>query len=160
MVRRRMPILHATSEREEQRPNPTGLWSHVLVALINANSTLGSAARSTLDTASLLEQQGNKVTIMFLDELLPDQDDASVKEAMVERAKHVQEELVNRGLNDVAIIEETIEQSKQQGALAVGEAVDSVGADLVLLHSAAVHDSFVDANLLAEFCDASILLLP
>lgn len=128
------------------------------MTLINTNSTLSTAARSTLDTAALLAQQGNKITIMFLDEVPCDEEEA--KAAMVARAQRVQEELANRGLNDVSIIEETIEQSKQRGAVAVGEAVDSVGADLVLMHSAAIHDSFVDANLLAEFCDASVLLLP
>lgn len=42
----------------------------------------------------------------------------------------------------------------------MGEAADSVGADLVVLSTAVVHEKHVDANLLAEFVPAPVLLLP
>jgi hypothetical protein len=145
---------------DSARPSETSLWSHILVALVNSNgASLSTASRSTLDTAALLAKQGNKLTVMFLDEV-PDQGGAPKTEAALARAQQVEEELAAKGLQDVAFIEETIEQSGGKGSVAVGEAVDSVGADLVVLHSAAVHDHMLDANLLAEFCDAPLLLLP
>jgi phosphoribosylformimino-5-aminoimidazole carboxamide ribonucleotide (ProFAR) isomerase len=61
---------------------------------------------------------------------------------------------------DVKCLEETVEAGGGRGAVAVGEAADSIGADLVVVASAAVHDKHVDANLLAEMVDAPVLLLP
>ena len=63
------------------------------------------------------------------------------------------------GLSDVAILEEKIED-KGKGSVAVGEAADTFSADLVVLSSSAVHEKHVDANLLAEFVPAPLLLLP
>ena len=45
-------------------------------------------------------------------------------------------------------------------AAAAGDAADGVGADLLLVSSDAVHAKAIDANLLAEFCDCPVLLLP
>ena len=72
----------------------------------------------------------------------------------------VQQQLQDRGLVNVKILEESIEHSSGKGSVAVGEAADEVDADLVVLSTAAVHEKHVDANLLAEFVNAPVLLLP
>jgi hypothetical protein len=44
--------------------------------------------------------------------------------------------------------------------LHAGDVADEIRADLVVLHSEAVHAKHVDANLLAEFVPCPVLLLP
>lgn len=65
-----------------------------------------------------------------------------------------------KGIKDIKFLEETIEHSSGQGSVAVGEVADTIQADLVVLSSATVHEHHVDANLLAEFVPAPVLLLP
>lgn len=45
-------------------------------------------------------------------------------------------------------------------AAAVGDTADAAGATLCVLSSDAVHSHAADANLLAEFVDCPLLLLP
>jgi nucleotide-binding universal stress UspA family protein len=78
------------------------------------------------------------------------------------RVKAVQAKLQEAGLDPSSLnfLEETVQHSVGQGSVALGDAADSLGADLVVLSSSAVHDKHVDANLLAEFVPAPLLLLP
>lgn len=126
-------------------------WDHVLVAIIDSNPTLSTASRSALATAAAFAARG-KLTCLFLDD--------QGKEVDGSRIQLIQRQLEEKGFSNVHFMEEAIEHSSGQGSVAVGEAADSVGADLVVLSSAAVHEKHVDANLLAEFVPAPVLLLP
>jgi hypothetical protein len=121
------------------------------VAIIDSNPALSTASRSALATAAAFAA-GGKLTCLFLDD--------QGKEVDGSRIQMVQRQLEEKGFTNVNFMEEAIQHSSGQGSVAVGEAADSVGADLVVLSSAAVHEKHVDANLLAEFVPAPVLLLP
>lgn len=63
------------------------------------------------------------------------------------------------GVTSVSFIERAL-SNDDNAAAAVGDAADSVAADLLVMSSDAVHAKAVDANLLAEFVDVPVLLLP
>lgn len=130
---------------------PLAEWEHVLVAIIDSNPALSTASRTALATAAVLAAKG-KLTCLFLDD--------EGKEIDNSRIQMVQRQLEERGIGNVSFLEEAIEHSSGKGSVAVGEAADNVGADLVVLSSAAVHEKHIDANLLAEFVPAPVLLLP
>jgi hypothetical protein len=127
-------------------------WDHVLVAIIDSNPSLSTSSRQALASAASLATSA--LTVLFLDD--------EGKPIDTSRSQNVQKQLEERGAvgRKVVILEESIEHSSGKGSVAVGEAADSTGADLVVLSSAAVHDKHVDANLLAEFVPAPLLLLP
>jgi hypothetical protein len=127
------------------------------VAIIDANPSLSTASRAALATAASLAAS-HKLTVLFLDEEAASE---QTQEQAGERAKRVQGQLSELGMKDVSFLQEALEApSSGQGSVAVGEAADNVGADLVVISSAAVHEKHVDANLLAEFVNATVLLLP
>jgi len=129
-------------------------WKHVMLFLLDANAQhLSSDSKSALTTAASLAMSSGKLTVVFLDD-----SGASSAEGEHERAE-MKSALEALGLSDVAILEEKIED-KGKGSVAVGEAADTFSADLVVLSSSAVHEKHVDANLLAEFVPAPLLLLP
>lgn len=136
-----------------------GSWEHVMAVIADSNTHLSTASRAALATAANLASS-RKLTVLFLD----DENSGDSAEELVEknssRVKRVQGQLSELGFQDVSFLEEAIEHSSGKGSVAVGEAADSVGADLVVMSSAAVHDKHVDANLLAEFVPAPVLLLP
>lgn len=134
------------------QPQPQALnVTHVLVVLADKNPALSSNSRSTVGTAAALAVK-QKLSVMFLDE-----DGKPLDESRMQRMQH---ELEAFGFSDVNVIEETVEPNVGKGSLAVGEAADTLGADLVVLHSDAIHEKHVDANLLAEFVPCPVLLLP
>lgn len=135
-------------------PSPSGAsWDHVLVAIVDSNPLLSTASRTAVDTAATLASKG-KLTVMFLD------DENTAQETAPKRIELVQRQLEDHGMRELAFIEESIEHSSGKGSVAVGEAADTVNADLVVMSTAAVHERHVDANLLAEFVPAPVLLLP
>ena len=126
-------------------------WDHVLVAIIDSNPALSTSSRQALASAASLATTA--LTVLFLDD--------EGKPIDTSRAQMVQKQLEEHGLGTkISILEESIEHSSGKGSVAVGEAADACSADLVVLSSAAVHDKHVDANLLAEFVPAPVLLLP
>ena len=44
--------------------------------------------------------------------------------------------------------------------ISAGDVADEIGADLIILSSAAIHGKHVDANLLAEFVPCPMVLMP
>lgn len=128
-----------------------GPWEHVLAVL--ANSAVSSASRNALNTAAgLALSSSGRLTVMFLDDQGIEIDQS--------RVAKLREELESVGLGKVDVIEERIEPSSGQGSVAVGEAADTVAADLVVMSSQTVHEKHVDGNLLAEFVPSALLLLP
>ena len=128
------------------------------MAIVDSNPLLSTASRSAVDTAASLANKG-KLTVMFLDDQEVPEGQAAAP-PVKGRMELVQRQLEDRGLSELAFIEESIEHSSGKGSVAVGEAADTLGADLVVMSSAAVHERHVDANLLAEFVPAPVLLLP
>jgi hypothetical protein len=142
-------FLVASAENGTQTA-PSG-WDHVLVAIIDSNPALSTSSRQALASAASLASTA--LTVLFLDD--------EGKPIDTTRAERVQKQLQEQsGGQKIVILEESIEHSSGKGSVAVGEAADSTGADLVVMSSAAVHDKHVDANLLAEFVPAPLLLLP
>jgi hypothetical protein len=124
-----------------------------MLFLLDANvQHLSSDSKSALETAAGLAMSHGKLTVVFLD----DRDVGEDREA--ERVE-MKRQLESLGLSDVNILEEKVDDSGK-GSVAVGEAADQWAADLVVLSSSAVHEKHVDANLLAEFVPAPLLLLP
>jgi hypothetical protein len=125
-------------------------YSHVMVALIDGTPHLGAESRTTLSTASSMAIRDNaKLTVLFVDK-------DSVDES---RMKMVKKELDSLGIEDVQILEEHVVDTSK-ASVAVGEAADEFCADVVVMSANAVHEKYVDANLLAEFVPAPLLLLP
>ncbi|KFM24065.1 hypothetical protein F751_1330 [Auxenochlorella protothecoides] len=69
-------------------------------------------------------------------------------------------ELAGKALQGLDFAEETVAYTEGKSCVALGEAVDAVSADVLVLASAEVHAGRLDANLLAEFVDCPLLLLP
>ncbi len=126
---------------------------------MDSNPELSTASRSALASAAALTPLDSRLSVLFVDEAPAEGAPAAAADGHG-RARLVSEELARLGLVDVKCLEETVAAGGGRGAVAVGEAADSIGADLVVVASAAVHDKHVDANLLAEMVDAPVLLLP
>ena len=149
------PVVRAQNGTESEVS--TSGWDHVLVAIIDNNPTLSTASRAALATAAGLAGKG-QLTCLFLDDQGHPLDGGEHSNSH-SRNQLVQKQMHERGIN-VSILEESIEHSSGKGSVAVGEAADTVGADLVVLSSEAIHGKHVDANLLSEFVPAPVLLLP
>ena len=141
-------IVHAMEEENEEE----GLWSHVMVALVDANPSLSTASRTALQQGARLAMGAGKLTVLILND--------QGKEEDPERMTKLKSELEGIGLKDVDVVEERIEHSTGKGSVAIGDAADSFKADLVVMSTDVVHEKHVDANLLAEFVPAPVLLLP
>lgn len=148
---RRNPLVTASQASSEVQPMS---WKHVMVALIDSNPMLGTDSRLALSTAAGLALAEGKLTVVFFDET-----PCSGNESRMTRVKN---ELEALGLSDVQILEEEIGDTAggKQQSVAVGEAADTFNADLVVMSTSCVHEKHVDANLLAEFVPAPLLLLP
>lgn len=89
---------------------------------------------------------------------------APAPEANAPRLEAIAAALQASGVADPAAIkflEKALDaESSHNASVAVGDAADECDADLLILHSDAVHAKRVDANLLAEFVDCPLLLLP
>jgi len=121
--------------------------------VVLTNSAMSTASRSALNSAAgLALSSSGRLTVMFLDDQGIEIDQS--------RVAKLREELENVGLKKVDVIEESIEASSGGGSVAVGEAADTVAADLVVMSTQAVHEKHVDGNLLAEFVPSAVLLLP
>lgn len=129
------------------------------------NPTLSSDSRATLGTAASLAMHG-KLSIIFIDqkkERGEQGENGTSSSTLNQRAKLLQDNLQALGmsLDQINVLEEEVEASVGKGSVAVGDAADSLAADLVLVSSSAIHEhQIVDANLLAEFVPCPLLVLP
>eukprot|EP00890_Picochlorum_soloecismus_P003472 jgi/Picsp_1/4125/NSC_01634-R1_hypothetical protein SELMODRAFT_439384 [Selaginella moellendorffii] len=140
-----------SSEVQDNVETRHGPWEHVMAVL--ANSAVSSASKTALNTAAgLALSSSGRLTVMFLDDQGVEIDQS--------RVAMLREELESVGLKKVNVIEERIEPSSGLGSVAVGEAADTVAADLVVMSTQIVHEKHVDGNLLAEFVPSAVLLLP
>jgi len=130
------------------------------------NPSLSSDSRATLGTAASLAMNG-KLSIIFIDqkkkEVGEQGENGTSSSSLNQRAKLLQDNLQALGmsLDQINVLEEEVEASVGKGSVAVGDAADSLAADLVLVSSSAIHEhQIVDANLLAEFVPCPLLVLP
>lgn len=99
------------------------------------------------------------MTVLLVDEVAPSDD------AVAPRLEAIAAALAAYGVEEpatqVKFLEKALDvESSHNASVAVGDAADECDADLLILHSDCVHSKRVDANLLAEFVDCPLLLLP
>jgi len=121
---------------------------------LDSNPYLSDSSKQAIATAADLAQiHKSKVTVLVVDD--PEQKgDPAVK------LQNVRWHFQERGCvaEDVEFLEKPMEDARS--SVLLGDVADEINADLVVLHSAAVHAKHVDANLLAEFVPCPVLLLP
>lgn len=139
------------------QPAPPLKYDHLLVTLVDASpAALSDGSRTALAATGHLARAhaAARVTVLLVDAELPPADGQAARERAVGAA--LQAAGVDPGR--VSFVERALDD--ENAAAAVGDAADGVGADLLVLSSDAVHAKAVDANLLAEFVDCPVLLLP
>ena len=137
--------------------SPAIKYDHLLVTLVDASPTsLSDGSRAALAATGCLarDHAGARVTVLLVDAVAPSPDGMAARTAAVGAA--LEASGVDPGRIDY--LERALEE--ENAAAAVGDAADATGADLLVLSSDAVHAKAVDANLLAEFVDCPVLLLP
>ncbi|KAL6779598.1 hypothetical protein ACKKBG_A12945 [Auxenochlorella protothecoides x Auxenochlorella symbiontica] len=148
----RVRSAQAPPTTNDELPKEAG-FSHVMLAILDSNKGFSTASLQALHTAGDLAAQNRaKLTVMFLDDK-----DASQLDGKVDKVKS---ELAGKALQGLDFAEETVAYTEGKSCVALGEAVDAVSADVLVLASAEVHAGRLDANLLAEFVDCPLLLLP
>jgi len=130
-------------------------YDSLLVTLISAagdpNSSASfssSSSRASLAAAGALARANGSasVTVLLVDEAAP------TPEANAPRLEAIAAALQAAGADPASVkfLEKALDaESSHNASVAVGDAADECGADLLILHSDAVHAKRVDANLLA-----------
>ena len=130
-------------------------YDSLLVTLISAagdpNSSASfssSSSRAALAAAGALARANGSasVTVLLVDEAAP------TPEANAPRLEAIAAALQTAGADPASVkfLEKALDaESSHNASVAVGDAADECGADLLILHSDAVHAKRVDANLLA-----------
>lgn len=137
--------------------SPAIKYDHLLVTLVDASPTsLSDGSRAALAATGCLvrDHAGARVTVFLVDAVAPPPDGMAARTAAVGAAL----ESAGVDADRIDYLERALEE--ENAAAAVGDAADATGADLLVLSSDAVHAKAVDANLLAEFVDCPVLLLP
>lgn len=132
-------------------------YNHVLIALMDDNPYLSDGSKQVLaTTASLASMNKSKVTVLLVDGKPSTGEGNSWIEAASWHLKEHGYDPSSAAFQEVSLEAEETHNS----SVIVGDAVDQLEADLVVLSAEAVHTKKVDCNLLAEFCTAPVLLLP
>jgi len=129
------------------------------VPIIEASpSVLGDGSKGALAAAGALKP--GAVTILIIDSGA----EAPPPESVAARMEAIQAFLTTSAGIDaggVTFLEKALaDEPSHNAAAAVGDAAAESGATLCVLSSDAVHGGAADANLLAEFVDCPLLLLP
>ncbi|KAK9904885.1 hypothetical protein WJX75_004862 [Coccomyxa subellipsoidea] len=132
-------------------------YDHLLLAIMDNNPYFSDGSKQAFATAAGLGLAHNsKMTVLLVDEAQPGGDASTRIETALWHLKENGFDTGNAAFQEVSLAAEETHNS----SVVVGNAVDQVEADLVLLSTEAVHSKAVDANLLAEFVDCPVLLLP
>jgi hypothetical protein len=132
-------------------------YDHLLVALVDAAPTaLSDGSKTALAAAAgLASAHGSRVTVLLVDAVAPADGGAAraaaIAAALSDSVPGDRLDFLEKGLDA---------ESTHNAAAAIGDSVDVTAADLLVLSSDAIHSKAVDANLLAEFVDCALLLLP
>jgi len=126
-------------------------YDHVMLAILDANPYLNDGSRGAAATAAALAGTGSgKMTILLVDE-----EDMGEKAAT--RMDMLTTSLREAGVHEFEVLDQVAPSS---AAAACGDVADARGADLLVVSFDAVHSKALDANLLAEFVNCPIMLLP
>jgi len=150
-------------QQQQQQPIPQDplKYDHLLVALVDSNPYLSSASQGAVAAGADLAaaHKSARITVLLIDEPGRASGDSAGADPSI-RLKTVAWHLRERGCGaPFDMLERPVAEAGAASAL-VGDVADEVGADLLVLSSAGVHDGHVDANLLAEFVSCPVLLLP
>jgi len=106
------------------------------------------------------------MTVLVVDEQVsPDSGSAPADQSKLQQqAGKIASTLTSMGIKfDIVerqVVGSQAKDAEGRSSVVVGEVADEVEADLLVLHSQAVHQKCLDANLLAEFVSCPVLLLP
>ncbi|CAK0787603.1 hypothetical protein CVIRNUC_010825 [Coccomyxa viridis] len=132
-------------------------YDHVMIALMDDNPFLSDGSKQVLaTTAALANVNNSRLTVLMVDKAASGAEGTSWIEAASWHLKEHGYDPSSAAFQEVSLDSEETHNS----SVVVGDAVDQVEADLVVLSAEAVHTKKVDCNLLAEFCTAPVLLLP
>jgi len=121
----------------QKREDVSLSYQHLLLCLIDDNAYLSTSSRQAAATAAALAaQHGSKVTVLVIDApgAVPPEEQQKV------RLDSVSWHLTDRGCADFTLLEKAFDV---QASVLIGDTADEVGADLVLVPSAAVHAKHV-----------------
>lgn len=149
-------LLKATAPPPRHTNNQAVLkYDSLLVTLISpaggsgsSSTASSSSSRASLAAAGALARANNSssVTVLLVDEVAP------TAEANAPRLEAIAAALQASGADPASVkfLEKALDaESSHNASVAVGDAADECSADLLILHSDAVHAKRVDANLLA-----------
>ena len=132
-------------------------FDHLLVPIIEASpGALGDGSKGALAAAGALNPRA--VTVLIVDSAGSPSPDAAAA-----RMEAINSYLTGAGIDagGVTFVERAlVDEPGGNAAAAVGDTADAAGATLCIISSDAVHSRGADANLLAEFVDCPLLLLP
>ena len=133
-------------------------FDHLLIPIIEATpGGLGDGSKGALAAAGALRP--GAVTVLIIDAGA----DPPAPESAAARMEAINAFLTQSGVDaaGVTFLERALaDEPGGNAAAAVGDAAAAAGATLCMLSSDAVHSRGADANLLAEFVDCPLLLLP
>lgn len=165
----RRHVCFAASSEAASTPKPESrlTYDHLLLTILDSNADLSSSSWQALaTTADLAALHNGRMTVLVVDEQVsPDSGSAPADQSKLQQqAGKIASTLTSMGIK-FDIVERQVVGSKARDAegrssVVVGEVADEVEADLLVLHSQAVHQKCLDANLLAEFVSCPVLLLP
>ncbi|GBF96469.1 hypothetical protein Rsub_09268 [Raphidocelis subcapitata] len=168
-VAHRRPQIHvpASSAEAEQKPDRLS-YDHLLLTILDSNPELSSSSWQAVATAADLATLHNgRVTVLVVDEQVARAEagaGAGDQSRLQQQAAKIAQTLGKYGIKyeilERQVVGSQAKDAEGRSSVVVGEVADEVAADLLVLHSAAVHNKTLDANLLAEFVSCPMLLLP
>ncbi|GAX84578.1 hypothetical protein CEUSTIGMA_g11999.t1 [Chlamydomonas eustigma] len=139
-----------TSVSTEQKVPSQLKFDHLLLPILDPSSYLTEGSKQVLATAVKLAQSG-KITVLVVDE------EGTTSENPSTRREAIQWHFNDKGFENYNILEKNI---STPASVLIGDAVDDLCNDLVLISTEAVHAKHVDANQLAEFVSCPVMLIP
>lgn len=143
-------------------------YDRLLLTILDSNPELSSSSWQAVATAADLAQLHNgRMTVLVVDEQVAavgGSGDAGSQGKLQAQASKIASALSKLGIQyDIVerqVVGSQAKDAEGRSSVVVGEVADEVDADLLVLHSQAVHQKCLDANLLAEFVSCPVLLLP
>lgn len=127
------------------------MFKHILLCLVDNNPYLSEGSRqAALVAASLGKQFGSRLTVLAVDK-----PDSQIDQE--QRASALKFHLEEHGMEDYAMYERNDDKPP---SVSCGDVADEVDAELVVVSADAVHEHSLNANLLAEFVDCPVLMVP
>jgi len=127
------------------------MFKHILLCLVDSNPYLSEGSRqAALVAASLGKQFGSRLTVLAVDK-----PDTQIDQE--QRASALKFHLEEHGMQDFAMYERNDDKPP---SVSCGDVADEVDAELVVVSADAVHEHSLNANLLAEFVDCPVLMVP